>query len=45
MKCRATDEKPMRTLQIQDLMQRATQHWPVGSFAAIAAAFLLLGAP
>jgi NADH-quinone oxidoreductase subunit L len=31
------------TLQIQELMLRATQHWPVGSSAAVAAALLLLG--
>ena len=31
------------TLRIQDLMQRASQQWPVGSSAAIAAALLLLG--
>lgn len=31
------------TLQIQELMQRAPQHWQVGSSAAIAAALLLLG--
>jgi NADH-quinone oxidoreductase subunit L len=31
------------TLRIQELMQRATQHWPVGSSSAIAAALLLLG--
>ena len=30
------------TLRIQDLMQRASQQWPVGSSAAIAAALLLL---
>ena len=31
------------TLQIQELMQRASQQWPIGSAAATAAAFLLLG--
>ena len=31
------------TLRIQDLMQRAPQHWQVGSSTAIAAALLLLG--
>jgi NADH-quinone oxidoreductase subunit L len=31
------------TLQIQDLMQRASAQWPSGSFYAVAAAFLLLG--
>ncbi|MGB6067337.1 MAG: NADH-quinone oxidoreductase subunit L [Desulfomonilaceae bacterium] len=31
------------TLQIQELMHRAAQQWPVGSGAAIAAAALLLG--
>jgi NADH-quinone oxidoreductase subunit L len=31
------------TLQIQELMQRAPQHWQVGSSAALAAALLLLG--
>ena len=31
------------TLRIQDLMQRAPQHWQVGSSAALAAALLLLG--
>lgn len=31
------------TLRIHELMQRATEHWPVGSSAAIAAALLLLG--
>jgi NADH-quinone oxidoreductase subunit L len=31
------------TLQIQDLMQRATQQWAVGSSLAVAAAALLLG--
>jgi NADH-quinone oxidoreductase subunit L len=31
------------TLQIQDLMQRASQNWHLGSPAAIAAALLLLG--
>jgi NADH-quinone oxidoreductase subunit L len=31
------------TLRIQELMQRATEHWPVGSSAAVAAALLLLG--
>jgi NADH-quinone oxidoreductase subunit L len=31
------------TLQIQDLMQRATQQWAVGSGLAVAAAALLLG--
>ena len=31
------------TLQIQELMQRASQQWPVGSGLAIAAAALLLG--
>ena len=31
------------TLRIQELMQRATEHWPVGSSAALAAALLLLG--
>ena len=31
------------TLRIQELMQRATEHSPVGSSAAIAAALLLLG--
>ena len=31
------------TLRIQDLMQRAPQHWQVGSSAAVAAALLLLG--
>ena len=31
------------TLQIQELMQRATQQWPVGSGMAVAAAALLLG--
>jgi NADH-quinone oxidoreductase subunit L len=33
----------LRTLDIQELMQRATQQWPVGSGIAIAAAALLLG--
>ena len=31
------------TLQIQELMRRAVEQWPVGSAAAIAAAALLLG--
>jgi len=31
------------TLQIQDLMQRASVQWPSGSYYAVAAAFLLLG--
>jgi NADH-quinone oxidoreductase subunit L len=31
------------TLQIQEVMQRAVQQWPVGSGLAVAAAFLLLG--
>jgi NADH-quinone oxidoreductase subunit L len=31
------------TLQIQDLMQRASAQWPSGSFYAVVAAFLLLG--
>jgi NADH-quinone oxidoreductase subunit L len=31
------------TLQIQELMQRASQTWPVGSTLAVAAAALLLG--
>ncbi|MEO6911384.1 MAG: NADH-quinone oxidoreductase subunit L, partial [Edaphobacter sp.] len=31
------------TLNIQELMQRAPQHWAIGSGAAVAAAFLLLG--
>jgi NADH-quinone oxidoreductase subunit L len=31
------------TLQIQDLMQRAAQSWPIGSALAVAAAALLLG--
>jgi NADH-quinone oxidoreductase subunit L len=31
------------TLQIQDLMQRASVRWPSGSFLAVTAAFLLLG--
>lgn len=31
------------TLQIQDLMQRALERWPVGSGLAVAAAALLLG--
>ena len=31
------------TLQIQDLMQRASQNWHIGSPAAVAAALLLLG--
>ena len=31
------------TLQIQELMRRAVEQWPVGSTAAIAAAALLLG--
>ena len=31
------------TLQIQDLMQRASAQWPSGSSYAVAAAFLLLG--
>ena len=31
------------TLQIQDLMQRASQQWPAGSALAVAAALLLLG--
>lgn len=31
------------TLNIQDLMQRAQQHWQIGAGAAVAAAFLLLG--
>lgn len=31
------------TLQIQDLMQRASAQWPTGSGYAVAAAFLLLG--
>ena len=31
------------TLQIHDLMQRASEHWPVGSGYAVAAALLLLG--
>jgi NADH-quinone oxidoreductase subunit L len=33
----------LRTLDIQEVMQRATQQWPVGSGIAIAAAALLLG--
>jgi NADH-quinone oxidoreductase subunit L len=33
----------LRTLDIQELMRRATQQWPVGSGIAIAAAALLLG--
>jgi NADH-quinone oxidoreductase subunit L len=31
------------TLHIQGLMQRASAHWPSGSFYAVVAAFLLLG--
>jgi NADH-quinone oxidoreductase subunit L len=31
------------TLQIQDLMQRASAQWPSGSYYAVVAAFLLLG--
>jgi NADH-quinone oxidoreductase subunit L len=31
------------TLQIQDLMHRATEHWTVGSTLAVTAALLLLG--
>jgi NADH-quinone oxidoreductase subunit L len=31
------------TLQIQNLMQRASSQWPSGSFYAVVAAFLLLG--
>ncbi|HXS77378.1 MAG TPA: proton-conducting transporter membrane subunit, partial [Terracidiphilus sp.] len=31
------------TLNIQDLMHRAAQYWPIGSTGALAAAFLLLG--
>ena len=31
------------TLEIQELMQRAAQHWPMGSALPIAAAALLLG--
>jgi len=31
------------TLDIQELMRRAAQQWPVGSFYAVAAALLLLG--
>jgi NADH-quinone oxidoreductase subunit L len=31
------------TLNIQELMQRAVQQWPVGSSLAVAAGFLLLG--
>jgi NADH-quinone oxidoreductase subunit L len=31
------------TLRIQDLLQRAPQHWQVGSSAAVGAALLLLG--
>jgi NADH-quinone oxidoreductase subunit L len=31
------------TLNIQDLMHRAAQHWSIGSTGALAAAFLLLG--
>jgi len=31
------------TLQIQDVMQRASTNWPSGSFYAVVAAFLLLG--
>src|SRR5580658_7570691 len=31
------------TLQIQDIMQRASEQWPPGSAYAVAAAFLLLG--
>ncbi|HTP32893.1 MAG TPA: NADH-quinone oxidoreductase subunit L [Candidatus Acidoferrales bacterium] len=31
------------TLQIRDLMERASQQWPSGSTYAVAAAFLLLG--
>ena len=31
------------TLQIQDLMQRASEHWLAGSTYAVVAAFLLLG--
>jgi NADH-quinone oxidoreductase subunit L len=31
------------TLQIQDLMQRASEQWPSGSTYAVVAAFLLLG--
>ena len=31
------------TLNIQDLMHRAAQQWPLGSTAAVGAAFLLLG--
>ena len=31
------------TLEIQDLMKRAAEHWPVGSGYALAAALLLLG--
>ncbi len=33
----------LETLQIQELMRRAVEQWPVGSAAAIAAAALLLG--
>jgi NADH-quinone oxidoreductase subunit L len=33
----------LQTLDIQELMRRATQYWPVGSGIAIAAAALLLG--
>ena len=33
----------LRTLDIQELMRRATQQWPVGSGLALAAAALLLG--
>jgi NADH-quinone oxidoreductase subunit L len=33
----------LRTLDIQELMRRATEQWPVGSGVAIAAAALLLG--
>jgi len=31
------------TMQIQDLMHRASEHWPMGSTLAVAAALLLLG--
>lgn len=33
----------LNTLQIQDLMQQASEKWPVGSTAAVAASLLLLG--
>jgi NADH-quinone oxidoreductase subunit L len=33
----------LRTLDIQELMRRATEQWPVGSGLAVAAAALLLG--